>query len=101
MAGVAFWTGDEALWVPFSCLMNVGLGVGTEGDGEAGTDFARGDGTIVAEVLRGTGLVVTRLRFAKGVSEVSPLDRPFSASRPALTHLLRKALDWLLTRVLL
>jgi hypothetical protein len=50
------------------------------------------------------GVFAARLRFLPGIPGLlssSGAASPFSAARPALTHLLRKALDWVLTIVLL
>jgi hypothetical protein len=71
--------------------------------GVAESPLARGDGAKVPVPLMG-GVFAVRLRFLPGIPGLlssSGAASPFSAARPALTHLLRKALDWVLTIVLL
>jgi hypothetical protein len=96
---MAVKTGVLLLLEPMLVEKALALGV----FGVAESPLARGDGAKVPVPLMG-GVFAARLRFLPGIPGLlssSGAASPFSAARPALTHLLRKALDWVLTIVLL
>jgi hypothetical protein len=93
----AIGAAGEAFLMPVRVLKALAVGVLVDNP-----PFASDDGAKVPDSLIG-GVLFARLRFFT--------ERPglpssfgtvaFSAARPALTHLLRNALDWVLTSVLL